>query len=170
MQQTKGSYRYINYIFSFSLVIVFAVLMAILIYSGANSYKSVKEHTDMTFNASTALGYVVNKIHGNDIAGVTIGEENDVEYISLSYGTNEYVMYVYCYEGKLYECIAKASNGFVVGMGEVICQVDDMQIELKNDRLLKITMKDKEDRHKAYVCVNSGVNASESQENSDIES
>ena len=79
MQQTKGSYRYINYIFSFSLVIVFAVIMAILIYSGANSYKNVKEHTDMTFNASTALGYIVNKIHGNDIDGVLIKDIYVVE-------------------------------------------------------------------------------------------
>lgn len=157
MQQTKGSYRYINYIFSFSLVIVFAVIMAILIYSGANSYKNVKEHTDMTFNASTALGYIVNKIHGNDIDGVSIGKEDDVEYLSLSYGTDEYVMYVYCYEGELYECLAKANSEFSAGMGEVICQVQDMHIELKGDNLLKIVLKDNKDNHKAYVYVNSGV-------------
>lgn len=119
----------------------------------------------MTFNASTALGYVVNKIHGNDIAGVTVGKKDEVEYISLSYGTAEYVLYVYCYEGKLYECISKADKEFVAGMGEVICQVEDMDIELKNENLLKITLKEKEDRHRAYVYVNSGVDYPQTVEN-----
>ena len=157
MRRSRGSYRYINYIFSFSLVLTFAILMALLIYSGANSYKNVKEHTDISFNASTALGYVINKIHGNDVNGVEIGEVNGGEYISLNYGEAGYVTYVYCYEGKLYECLAKSDSELTMGMGEVICELTDMNIEKKDNGLIRIVLNDNDDSYEAYVYINSGI-------------
>ncbi len=157
MQVSRGNYRYINYIFSFSLVLTFAILMALLIYGGANSYKNVKEHTDISFNASTALGYVVNKIHGNDVNGVEIGEVNGEEYISLNYGEAGYVTYVYCYEGKMYECLAKSDSALTMGMGEVICELTDMNIQKKENGLIRIVLNDKEDSYEAYVYINSGI-------------
>ena len=157
MESNRGNYKYINYIFSFSLVLTFAILMSILIYSGANSYKNVKEHTDISFNSSTALSYVVNKLHGNDINGVEIGNVDGNAYIGLNYGLSGYITYVYCYEGKLYECLANSESGITFGMGEVICEITDMEVVEKEDGLLHIILRDDADEHEAYVYINSGI-------------
>ena len=157
MENNRGNYKYINYIFSFSLVLTFAILMSILIYSGANSYKNVKKYTDVSFNSSTALGYVVNKLHGNDINGVEIGSVDGNDYIGLNYGLSGYVTYVYCYEGKLYECLANSDSGITLGMGEVICEMTDMEVVEKEEGLLHIILRNDEDEHETYVYINSGI-------------
>lgn len=157
MKKYKGSYRYINYIFSFSLVIVFVVLMAILIYSGANSYKNVKEHTDINFNAQTALGYVANKVHGNDTYGLVMGEEKGVQYICLNFEGGEYVTYVYCYNGQLYEYLTKSTSEFDPGMGEKICELSEMIVEQKKENLIRVILKDDTSSKETYLYVNSGV-------------
>ena len=166
MKKYKGSYRYINYIFSFSLVIVFVVLMSILIYSGANSYKNIKNHTDMNFNAQTALGYVVNKVHGNDTMEIRIGEETGIQYICLNYDGGEYVTYVYCYEGNMYEYLTKATNEFEPGMGEKICQLSEMVFEQKRNDLLKVTLKDDVSSEETYLYVNCGIEKVKKEQNS----
>lgn len=154
MQRNRVNYKYINYVFSFTLIIVFALLMALLIYSSVNSFKKVKEHTDLSFNSSTAMGYIVNKIHGNDSAGVTLGEKEDVKYISLGYEVGGYVTYVYCYDGKLYECLSKKDSEFVPGRGEIICDIESMTIEEEED-LLHIVLTSDEQSEEAYVYINS---------------
>ena len=102
-------------------------------------YSKIKNKVDTTFNSTTVISYINNKIrnyNGNDISIIN-GEESDV--IKLIDREGNYITYIYTNEGYLCEEIAYMTENMDKSKGQRIFPLDRFSIK-KEKKILELTV------------------------------
>ncbi len=124
--------------FVFLLLGVFALFSTLLVLLSAQLYRSTVEETRL-HNEQRVLGsYLLNIVRGNDASGAVRVErigETDALCFDLDADGEDYVTYVYCWDGALRELFAAADEPFAPEYGEEICPARFLRATLDGVRL-----------------------------------
>lgn len=123
------------------LLLLFASFGLCVVMIGARVYKNTVNYMEENDSSRTAIAYLEEKIHQNnevDKIEVTTIEKNQSLLIHSSVNKEEYVTYIYCYDGWLWELYTKASNEIKLGMGQSLVKLDSLSIEELKDGLYQI--------------------------------
>lgn len=123
------------------LLLMFASFGLCVVMIGARVYQTTVNHMEENDSSRTALAYIEQKIRQNNEVGkvkITTIEENQSLAIYSMVNKEEYVTYIYCYEGKLWELYTKASNEARLGMGQSLVSLKDFSIEDVGDGIYRI--------------------------------
>ena len=131
-------------VFVFVLLGIFAVMSTLMVLLGAQMYRNTVDHATAN-NEDRVLGaYVRSMIRAEDGADDVAVEEFDgtkVLALNESIEGENYVTWLYCYEGQLYEQFTGADRDFNPTSGTVICPVKAFGPKLDGN-LLTVDMVD----------------------------
>lgn len=123
------------------LLLLFASFGLCVVMIGARVYKNTVNHMEENYSSRTAIAYLEEKIRQNNEMGkieVTTIEKNQSLLIHSTVNNEEYVTYVYCYDGWLWELYTKASNEVKLGMGQSLVKLNRLSIEELENGLYQI--------------------------------
>ena len=131
-------------VFVFVLLGLFAVMSTLMVLLGAQMYRNTVDHATAN-NEDRVLGaYVRSMVRAQDAAGAVSTEEMDgVKALALreSLEGEDYVTWLYCWEGQLYEQFTEAGGDFRPASGTAICPAEAFEPSLEGG-LLTIDMTD----------------------------
>ena len=110
--------------FVFVLLGLFAVMSTLMVLLGAQMYRNTVDHTAANNEGRVLSAYVRSMIRAEDGAQAVAVENYDgVQALALreEIEGEEYVTWLYCHEGQLYEQFTGAGRDFVPQSGTVIC-------------------------------------------------
>lgn len=138
MKNDMTQKRSISQVFVFLLLGVFAVFSTMLVLLGAQLYRETVDQTEQHSGRRLLFNYVSNVVHGNDAADMIRLEERDgIEVLVLGCRIDGemYETLVYCYEGTLRELFTSAKQEFQPRYGEIICQAQAFEPEIRGGLL-----------------------------------
>ena len=128
--------RLLEIIPNFLLFFLFACCMFFVLISGAKSYKNVTAVMEEQFSVNTCISYVTAKVRHYDSEGaVTIGEIGDTDALLLKEKIKgeEYLTYLYCYDGSLMELFCSADMEVLPIDGQQIMDLDSLELSAEED-------------------------------------
>jgi hypothetical protein len=128
--------RLLEIVPNFLLFFLFACCMFFVLISGAKSYKNVTAVMEEQFSVNTCISYVTAKVRHYDIEGaVTIGEIGDTDALLLKEKIKgeEYLTYLYCYDGSLMELFCSADMEVLPIDGQQIMDLDFLDLSAEED-------------------------------------
>ena len=131
-------------VFVFVLLGVFAVMSTLMVLLGAQMYRNTVDHTAANNEGRVMGAYLRSMIRAEDGADDVAVEEFDgmpVLALSESVDGEEYVTWLYCFEGQLYEQYTSAGHDFEPRSGSAICPAMGFRPTL-SDGLLTVQMVD----------------------------
>ena len=135
-------------VFVFVLLGLFAIMSTLLVLLGAQMYRGTVEHTARNNNDRIMSAYVRSMVRAGDMEkGVVLEDYDGVKTIALreTLDDEEYVTWLYLYEGELFELFTDAETEFDPEMGDAICAAQAFEPEL-SDGLLTVRMQDEQGR------------------------
>ncbi|MBE5939090.1 MAG: DUF4860 domain-containing protein [Lachnospiraceae bacterium] len=112
----------VGIVFSMSLICLFTILSALLIYMGYESYKGIIDNREYNKNTRVALSYLTGKVRTADSTkGVNVSERNGYEVLSISEGDCETL--IYYYKNSIYEVYMAKGDDFLPEFGERVAKV-----------------------------------------------
>ena len=131
-------------VFVFVLLGIFALMSTLMVLLGAQMYRNTVDHATAN-NEDRVLGaYVRSMIRAEDGADDVAVEEFDgtkVLALNESIEGENYVTWLYCYEGQLYEQYTSAGHDFEPQSGSAICPAQSFEPKI-SDGLLTVDMTD----------------------------
>ena len=121
---------------NFLLFFLFACCMFFVLISGAKSYKNVTAVMEEQFSVNTCISYVTAKVRHYDYEGaVTIGEIGDTDALLFreKIDGEDYLTYLYCYDGSLMELFCSADMEVHPFDGQQIMELDSLELSTEND-------------------------------------
>lgn len=116
------------------LIVLFCVFLSsalLVVFLGADVYRSITSGLAQTDNSRTALLYLTEKIRQNDTEdAVSLGtlDGTDALVIETEYQDGPYRTYIYFYDGYLRELFVQADRAVSVGEGQALLELDDLEI------------------------------------------
>ena len=102
-----SSFSLIPVLFVLTLFLLLSALSISVIIAGSTVYEKISDNMDNNYDRRVTFSYLATKIRQNDSAGsIFVEEKNGTNMIAVKeiYGENdEYVTYIYYYEGYLRE-------------------------------------------------------------------
>ena len=123
--------RLLEIVPNFLLFFLFACCMFFVLISGAKSYKNVTAVMEEQFSVNTCISYVTAKVRHYDSGGaVTIGEIGDTEALLFKEKIKgeEYLTYLYCYDGNLMELFCSADMEMMPYDGQQVMKLDTLEL------------------------------------------
>ena len=120
----------------FLLFFLFACCMFFVLISGAKSYKNVTAIMEEQFSINTCISYVTAKVRHYDSEGaVIIGKIGDTDALLLKemIDGEEYLTYLYCYDGSLMELFCSADMEVYPIEGQKIMELDSLELSTDDD-------------------------------------
>lgn len=142
--KSKGFYNSGQSIqFLFTMVLLFSLVISAVftILFGAKVYQNIQDRMDDNFGGTTALSYISNKVKQNDKEGmisVETIEGTPVLKLVERYDSGDYNTLIYCQNGQLKELFSSEDSGLSLGDGMDIMALEDLDLEMTEDHLLKI--------------------------------
>jgi hypothetical protein len=113
-----------------ALCALFLLLAMGLTLLGSGVYRGTVAAADENDACRTALSYLANQVRRGDTAGgVVVGALDGVPAVALSEG-EDYVTYLYCYDGQLRELYTQRGSGLTPADGLAILPLDELVISL----------------------------------------
>lgn len=142
----NGQQHSIAGVFVFLLLGVFAVMSMMLVLESAQAYRSVVNATNNHNQERIVRAYVRNALSAEDCAqAVRLEEQNGIQVLAIGAppedGTEGYIKYIYCHDGKLWDQYASTNYAFRPDYGEEICAMQQLDMALEG-QLLRLTMVD----------------------------
>ena len=125
--------------FVFLLLGVFAVFSTLLVLLCAQAYRNTVDQTSVHSEERIMQAFVRNTLRAEDATdAINITSEDGITALTISnfFGGDEYIRYIYCYNGMLRDLFVAAENGFNPGQGEEICAASSFDAVVE-DGLLK---------------------------------
>lgn len=116
------------------LLFVFSAVSALLL--GVNFYRKTVDQGNSTSDKRTATAYIREIVRQHDTNGaISVGsfDGNDALVIEIS---EDFELYVYFYEGNLYELTTKKSSSLHAKDGQIIMSLNSFNIEQKDNVLI----------------------------------
>lgn len=145
MRFSSNRKHIVDLLFPIALFFVFAVSSLTVILLAANIYQSVTERTSLHDSARTSLSYISEKIHQSDAeGGVSLGtlEGEPALILRSHYGDDDFLTYIYAYEGSLMELFVREGTEANPAAGSVILPAADFTAEEISDGLFRFTCTD----------------------------
>ena len=138
----------IDFLFVIALLFLFAFMAIMLIALGASVYQRNVSLMEKNYETRTSYAYVTEKIRQADATGnLQIGTIDQLPALLLYQEINDvsYTTYLYQYNGKLTELLARTGSSLPAGSGQPIIPVKDFKIDRIADRLYCITVTEPDD-------------------------
>ena len=148
---------------NFLLFFLFACCMFFVLISGAKSYKNVTAVMEEQFSVNTCISYVTAKVRHYDSEGaVTVGKIDDTDALLFKekIAGEEYLTYLYCYDGSLMELFCSADMEVLPIEGQQIMELDSLELSAEGD-IIHFSCEINEKQADASVFLQSGKGESE---------
>lgn len=122
------------------LFAVFAVCVLMVLLTGADAYRRLTDRDRETFDRRTGVQYMAARVRQADAEGaIAVEDLEGVQALVLGKG-EDYVTWVYCYEGNLMELYASEGAGLGPEDGEKVMELGGMEASLQDGTLtLEVT-------------------------------
>ncbi len=131
-----------DFLFSFLLLITFALFALVLAGTGALVYQNSIESLDENYTSRTAVSYVAEKVRQYDSEGlVSLSEVEGIPALRLSSDEDADAAtctYIYFYQESLCELLVRAETTPQAAMGTPLVELSDFTIEQVGE-LLRVT-------------------------------
>lgn len=134
-------------VFVLILFAVFVVAALFISSSGALAYKNAVEQMDTRFNRQTCVSYITAKLRANNESGkISIGELNGISAICITdnFGDEDYVTYIYQYEGMVREMFCNAEIILDPITGSALTEAKALDFSMDGS-MFTVTLTDKND-------------------------
>ncbi len=155
MQFQNRKRHMIDFLFPIALFFIFTLSALMVVLFAARIYQSSVENSSRNDTARTALSYVAEKIHQNDISdSITLGSFDNCDSLVIrqDYNGDSYTTYIYVHDGSLKELFIKDGANAAASNGKSILDVTSFSMTQLNDNLLKFNCIDK-NGHSASIIV-----------------
>lgn len=131
--------------FSFLLLLMFGMFALLLAGMGASVYKNSAAHLEENYTSRTAVAYVEEKVRQHDQQNaIHLTDVDGIPALALteSIQDEDFVTYIYYYDGALRELFVRASAAPQAANGTVIVELTGFSMEdvsSSDEMLLKIT-------------------------------
>jgi hypothetical protein len=146
-----------NFVVSITLFTVFAVVLTVVLLTGASSFKQVSVHSQERYEQRTPLLYAAQKIRGFDRVD-SVSYRNAIRVADV-YGTRALVLsdelhdiYIYEYDGYLTEFLAFSGGSPILEAGIKLFSVESAEFEFVSESLIRVTI----DEASIYVNLTAG--------------
>ena len=134
-------------VFVLILFAVFVVTALFISSSGALAYKNAVEQMEIRFNRQTCVSYITAKIRANNESGkISIGELNGIPALCITdfFGNEEYITYIYQYDGMVREMFCNAEIILDPATGSALTEAKALDFSIDDD-MFTVTLTDKND-------------------------
>lgn len=131
--RSKAKKHSMDTLFTFLLLLVFALFSLLLTAMGSAVYRSGVKHLNENYTSRTAIAYVSEKVRQHDGAGdIFLTEVEEIPAIGFrdEIENNAFITYVYYWEGALRELFIRADNTPLAAMGNSIVELESFEIAL----------------------------------------
>ena len=142
----KTQQHTIDVLFPISLFVIFAATALVILLLSANIYQGVVSDSEHTFERSTSLSYLCEKIRQQDEGQISLTtfDGNDALAISQTFGEQTYTTYIYEINGELKEIFLQDGVSASAQNGTTILAIGDLQMEQLTDQLFRFTCTSKD--------------------------
>lgn len=139
--RTTGKKNFYTFLTVLVLFSVFTAVFLLLVSAGGGVYKKTVNRMDESYEIRTTLSYVANKVRSVQSGDVHVIVKDGQNILALedTAQNEEYVTYIYYYDGSLNELYQKKGKELQMDFGEEILQTGRVDIDKGND-LLTISM------------------------------
>lgn len=139
--RTTGKKNVYTFLTVLILFCVFASVFLLLVSAGGGVYKKTVNRMDESYEIRTTLSYVANKVRTAPNGDVHVIDQDGQNILAIGDAAQneEYVTYIYFYDGSLKELYQKKGKELQMDSGEEILQTGQVDIGWKSD-LLTISM------------------------------
>ena len=145
IQLKKAQEHTIDRIFILALLALFCATAFLVVSIGAGEYRSIANAMTDNYETRTAASYLEEKINQNDIAGcvdiTSVGEQPAISLCKTVNGT-DYLTYIYCYDGYLWEITVSSTTTVNPGEGQKIIKAEAFNVEQVTSDLFCLTITD----------------------------
>lgn len=146
--EEKHSIDFLFVLFVF-LIFAFSAISSLLL--GINFYRRIIDGAQKCNDSRVAIAYIKETIRQNDQANTIYLDEFDgVPAISIEKVEN-YVMYIYFYDGTLRELYTRDDSDLKKSDGNVIMELEEFSFEKLDDKTIKIECEDKNHDRRSIV-------------------
>ncbi len=131
----------IDIVFALVLFCVFAMSLLLVLLTGAQAYRGVRDHMEEQYAERTCVSYIAAKLRHYDEAGVVGVETFDglpALCLTESIDGGEYVTYLYFYEGYVCELFTDPALGLTAGDGMRIMEAGGLTFSQVSDNLISV--------------------------------
>lgn len=147
MRQKRQNSHSIDFLFVIVAFLMYAGSMIALVYMGAQIYQSVTAKMNDHYAVGTAQAYITEKIRQGDQAGairVKQIEGQSVLTLRQTVEGQDYITYIYSYDGGLRELFIRADREISLADGKEILQLKGFSVEEIQGGFLKASITDEE--------------------------
>lgn len=109
---------------------VFALVVFSLIGAGTNAYNGILSDKDNLQSARVAYSYINMKLKHNDVSGcIAVAQTEFGDTLAITSTNGEYITYLFCSDGALYECLTAQGNPPAVEASNRITSLDSFKLE-----------------------------------------
>lgn len=135
---------------------VYAVLVLLVLLTGAKSYRSQVARDQQSWDSRTGLQYVAAKLrHADEKDAVSLSGEEDGGYKTLELTETiegeRYTTSIYCDDGYIRELFTLSGNPFLPEDGEKVMPVQQLRFYLDDDGQLRVKVVDVNGNHEAMM-------------------
>ena len=144
LRSTKSHSHSMDFLFSIALFFVFAATALVVLLLSANVYEQIIHRSTTTFEQTTALAYLTEKIHQNDhdsTRSIELTQLDGCEALAISQSYNDtlYTTYIYEFEGQLKELFIRQGVASTAHAGTTILKLHHLDMKAIDDNLFKFT-------------------------------
>lgn len=149
--------RFLETIPNLMLFFLFSACMLATLLAGAKVYQGVSSVLDKQYSTTTCINYLSAKVRHNDRqGGIGMGRIGNINALALyeTYDDEEFVTYIYSFEGYMMELFCSADGEFLPENGEKIMPIDDLYISL-DEGLLTVSCMSMEEEASVILALHS---------------
>jgi hypothetical protein len=144
MGTRRGNSRVIDLLFTLSLFCVFAAASLIVVYIGADVYRSTIQSMDLGFEVNTTITFVSTKIRQHDANGgirVDTLEGQNALVLEHIIGEAVFETWIFHYDGFLREMFINRENTDVLALwaGQELIQVYAFDVSISDENIITIS-------------------------------
>lgn len=147
METQSNNKHMIDILFVLSLFLVFAVCSVVLIILGADVYQKQVNHMENNYESRTSIAYLFEKVRQNDeINSISLDTKGESDALMLTTNINgtDYAIWLYEYEGFLYELFTRADLDLAPDAGQKILEITNLNFEQISSNLFNVSFTNKE--------------------------
>lgn len=155
MQLQNRKRHMIDLLFPIALFFIFTLSALMVVLLAARIYQSSVENSSRNDTARTALSYISEKMHQNDMDGsVSLGTFDGCDALILKqdYNGDSYTTYIYAHDNALKELFIKDGANADASNGKKILDIESFSMTQVNENLFRFDCIDK-DEHSASIVV-----------------
>lgn len=147
MEVKNNGKHMIDILFVLSLFLFFAICSVILIILGADVYQKEVNHMENNFESRTSIAYLFEKVRQNDaFDSISLDTKYGNEVLKLGTNINDtdYAIWLYEYQGYLYELFTRTDLDLEPQAGQKIMEINHLNFKELSPKLYMISFENKE--------------------------